>query len=138
MPQTDEAADIAAVEAVLEMELSTLVAGDVEANAALLASDAIILPPNEPPVGAAEAAAWSASFLETFNVTAAEYVRHDISIHGDMAVDYYHGELMMAPVGSDEASKATMKGLHILARQADGSWKIVYDIWNSSDPSAGM
>jgi len=131
MPETDEAADIAAIEAVMDVELATLVAGDFEGNAALLTDDALILPPDEPPVAAADAAAWSAAFLEQFNVTDAEYLRHDISVHGDMAVDYYYGVITMSPVGSDESTKATMKGLHILARQADGSWKIRYDIWNS-------
>ena len=134
---TGEAADIAAIEALLDAELNTLVAGDVEANTALLTSDALILPPDEPPVSAADAAAWSATFLEQFDVTEAEYLRHDISVHGDMAVDYYYGVITMSPIGSDESTKATMKGLHILARQADGSWKIRYDIWNSDGPGLG-
>jgi ketosteroid isomerase-like protein len=28
----------------------------------------------------------------------------------------------------------TIKGLHVLRRQTDGSWKIIQDIWNNDAP----
>ncbi len=138
MSEADEAADIAAVEAVVSAEMGSLVAGDVAANVALLTDDAVIMPPNEPALAAAEADAFFAAFLEAFAVSAGEYVSHDISIHGDIAIDIYHGELTLTPAGSDETVIESLKGIHVLERQADGSWKISYDIWNSNDPGQGM
>lgn len=43
-----------------------------------------------------------------------------------------HGELTMTPAGSDETVTESLKGIHVLERQADGSWKISHDIWNSN------
>jgi ketosteroid isomerase-like protein len=133
MPQVDEAADIAAVEAVLTAELATIVAGDVAGNVALLTDEAIIMPPDDRPYERHEAEAFFTGMLEDYGVSAGEYVSHDIEVHGDVAIDYYRGELTMTPAGSDEAVFATMKGIHVLKRQADGSWKISHDIWNANE-----
>ena len=138
MSEADKAADIAAVEAVVTAEMNTLLAGDVAGNVALLTDYAVLMPPNGPALAAAEADAWFAEFLETVDITAGEYVSHDISIHGDIAIDVYHGELTMTPAGSGEAVMESMKGIHVLERQADGSWKISHDIWNSNNPMPEM
>lgn len=133
MSQVDEAADIAAVEAVVAMEMATLLTGDVAGNVALFTEDAVIMPPGMPAVMGPEAEAFFTAFLEEFAISEGEYVRHDIEIHGDVAIDYYQGELMMTPVGSDEPVLVSMKGIHVLKRQADGSWKISHDVWNPND-----
>jgi ketosteroid isomerase-like protein len=70
--------------------------------------------------------------LEEFGVSAAEYVVHDIEIHGDIAIDYYEGELTMNPVDGGAPMLALLKGIHVLKRQADGSWKISHDVWNAN------
>ncbi len=138
MSAADVAADIAAVEAVVTAELSAIVAGDIAANVAMLTDDAVIMPPNEPTVATAEAEGWFTEFMEAYAISGGEYVSHDISIHGDVAIDYYVGELTMTAAGSDETFTEPMKGIHILERQADGSWKISYDIWNSNAPMPEM
>ena len=138
MSAADEAADIAAVEAVVMAELSSIIAGDIAANVAMLTDDAVIMPANEPSVTGAEIEGWFTEFREAFAISAGEYASHDISIHGDIAIDYYRGELTMTPAGSDEPVIESMKGIHILERQADGSWKISYDIWNSNNPMPEM
>ena len=137
MSQPDEATDIAAVEAVLTAELSTLVAGDVAGNVALLTDDAILMPPDGRAYKRHEAEAMFTHLLEEFGISAAEYVAHDIEIHGDVAIDYYEGELTMNPVDGGAPMLALMKGIHILKRQADGSWKISHDVWNANT-SEGM
>jgi ketosteroid isomerase-like protein len=58
--------------------------------------------------------------------------------HGDMAVDGLHGyhsyeyEWRVTPRAGGKASVSCGKGLHVLRREADGSWKIVREIWNAS------
>ena len=138
MSEADEAVDIAAVEAVVTAEMNNLLAGDVAGNVALLTDYAVLMPPNEPALAATEAGAWFAELTEAFNVTAGEYASHDISIHGDVAIDVYHGELTMTPAGGGETVIESMKGIHVLERQADGSWKISHDIWNSNNPMPEM
>lgn len=138
MSQADEAADIAAVEGVLAAEMSSIVAGDVAANVALLTDDAVIMPPNESEVDISGVEAWFTAFMEASDISAGEYLSHDISIHGDVAIDHYVGQLTMTPAGSDESVTESLKGIHILKRQADGSWKISYDIWNSNNPIPEM
>lgn len=132
MSEADEAADIAAVEAVVTAEMNTLLDGDGAANVALLTHNAVLLPPNEPALAAAEADAWFAEFLEAFDITAGGYSSHDIAIHGDIAIDVYHGELTMTSAENGETVVQSLKGIHVLERQADGSWKISHDIWNSN------
>ena len=49
-----------------------------------------------------------------------------------------------APAGKDAAGKATPpvddegKFMQFLAKQADGTWKIARDIWNSNLPAPGV
>jgi ketosteroid isomerase-like protein len=133
MAYVDEATDIAAVEAVATAELNTLIAGDIAANLALMTDDVVIMPPNEPALTGADAEGFFSGFLEALTMTSAEYVSHDISIHGDIAIDAYHGKLLVTPAGSDEPVEMSVKGIHVMQRQADGSWKISHDVWNDNE-----
>lgn len=138
-PAHDAQADRTAVEAVREAEATAAEAGNVAGMAALLASDAVFLPPNSPPIaGAGAVEAWIDEFMAEVSVRFDSYQTEDVRVDGDLAVEYYSGAWTVTPTGGGEPMTETIKGLHVLARQADGSWKLVYDIYNSSDPMPGM
>jgi len=138
MSEADEVKAIEAVEATATAELQSIVAGDVEANLALMTDDVVIMPPNDRVYTRADAEAFFTGFLEVATVTAAEYVSHEISIHGDVAIDNYVGELTMILTESGETVIEGLKGIHIMKRQADGTWKISQDVWNSNHPVPEM
>jgi len=132
MAEADEAADIAAVEAVMVAEMNSLMAGDAAANAALLTDDAVIMAPGWPAVPRAEAEMFFAGWLEEYTVTDLGYLSHDSSIDGDIAIDRFVGRMTTTHRESGETETETLKGIHVLERQADGSWKIAIDVWNET------
>ena len=134
--QEDIEADIAAVNAVREQEVAAIASG--EANTAYLAADAVLMPPNEPAVSGIDAIdAWFRDFLAQFTATVA-YTSSEITVSGDWAIEHYAGTLTLTPVGGGDPMEEVLKGIHVYRRGADGSWKMVYDVWNSDAPPPGM
>lgn len=138
-PQADPAADRAAIEAMREAERAAAEAGDVEGFIALMAPDVMVMPPNGPAVSGREAArAWVQDFTEAFTVSFSSYMTDDVVIEGDLAVERYSGEWTVTPTGEGEPMTESVKGLHVYRRQADGSWLMTHDVWNSDEPPPGM
>jgi ketosteroid isomerase-like protein len=97
------------------------------------------MPPNEPMVVGREAAmAWGAAFANAVTIEGASYDETDITVSGDLAVEYYTSSLTMRMEGAEEAVTEAMKGVHVYRKQADGSWKMTMDIWNSDAPMEPM
>lgn len=111
-------------------------AGDLDRLASLYAEDAVLLPPGAPAV---EGRAAIREFLNTLpEVQSAELRQESIEGRGDLA--YVQGSyvLEMLAVPGDTASLVTDRGkfVEIRERQADGSWPMIVDIWNSSGSAA--
>lgn len=135
--EADHSADIAAINAVREMEVSTLLSGDMTMPYAT--DDIIVMPPNEPIVTGREAAiAWGEAFRRAATVESLDYDKTDISVSGDLAVEHYTGRVTMRMEGSEEPTTETVKGVHVYRKQADGSWKMTMDVWNADAPAEGM
>ena len=62
-------------------------------------------------------------------VAAADFVIGDVHSSGDMAVERGHVDLKFS---DPAAPPATVRYLVMWQRQADGAWKIRYDIWNDA------
>ncbi len=50
------------------------------------------------------------------------------------ASERFVGELSLTPKAGGAAITERIKGVHILRRQPDGSWKIAQDVWNTDTP----
>lgn len=137
-PQAERAesttqADTQAINQVREQEVAATSAGDTVL--AYLSDDILMMPPNEPAVAGLEAVrSWFRNFLSQFTV-AVTYTRADITVAGDWAIERYAGTVTLTPVAGGAAMEESIKGLHIYHRQADGSWKMTHDIWNSDAPA---
>ena len=110
------------------------IANDWDAWIELIGDDAVYLPPGEPAVsGRAAVRSWVDTFphVDQLSLTIA-----DIVGQGDLAV--VRGSFSMS-VTDDAGVSADDEGkyVEVWARQADGSWKMIRDIWNSSQPLAG-
>ncbi|MDH4350239.1 MAG: DUF4440 domain-containing protein [Gemmatimonadota bacterium] len=120
--------DIAAVNAVRELEVSSLMTGDMTLPYA--ADDVVIMPPGAPQVVGIEAArAWATEFMAAVTVQDLRYTDTKVTVSGNLAVEHYVAAMTMAMSGMDPVSE-TLKGVHIYRKGADGGWKMTLDVWN--------
>ena len=120
--------DITAIEATSQAFLKAARASDWAAAAATYTDDAVLMPPNGPPVeGRANIQAWMESFPPFSDI--------DLSIVeidglGDLA--YVRGtyKMTITPEGQDPIVDSG-KFLEIRRKQADGSWLFTRDMFSS-------
>jgi ketosteroid isomerase-like protein len=134
--QEEIEADIAAVTAVRDQEVAAINSGEVDIS--YLAADALMMPPNEPALsGSTAIGEWIRGFLSQYTATL-NYTSSDITVSGDWAIERYAGTITLTPVGGGDPVEETLKGIHVYRRGDDGSWKMVYDVWNSDTPLPEM
>jgi ketosteroid isomerase-like protein len=106
---------------------------DFHAHAvAFYTADAVFMPPNMAEVkGADNIGNWMANYPAVSN---AKFTIVDLDGSGDVA--YVHGiyEMDVTPPGRTVAMHDTGKYLEIWKKQADGTWKVMRDIFNSDLP----
>ena len=106
-----------------------------DAVVALYADDALMIPPNAERVeGIAGVRNYRFGFIENLSVeTRFETIRVDVSSDGDVGWTLAIVEVTLS--GPDgEPGGDRIRDFHVWKRQADGSWKIAVDIWNSESP----
>jgi ketosteroid isomerase-like protein len=97
------------------------------------APDAVVLPPNAARLEGREA---MAAFLASFPpMNVMEFEMMSMEGSGDMA--YVVGRYHLEMEGPDGPTMDDGKYIEIWKRQADGGWKIAYDIFNSDLPLPG-
>jgi ketosteroid isomerase-like protein len=110
-------------------------AGDGAAIGALYASDAILLPPGEPMVKGEAAKKYWVDFANGFS---GPTELNTMTVEGGgsvaSAVGTYKMSLTPKKAGAKPLPTEEGKYVEVLKRQDDGSWKIVYDIWNQNAP----
>lgn len=123
------AADTAAVMAVRDAEVAALVNSDPTAS--YLADDIHMMPPNEPAIhGIAGVRAWLEGFMAQYRGTA-NYHSSTLVFAGDVAIETYSGSLTLTPIAGGDPISETIKGIHVYRRGADGTWKMIQDVWNT-------
>lgn len=106
--------------------------GDAARHFAVLTDDALFLPPNQEAKQGAELREWLRDFLGRLTVEWLEYVHEESVIVGDLAYHRYSYRWKLTPKAGGQPTVASGKGLHVLQRQADASWKISRNLWDSS------
>ena len=130
-------ADEAAVRAVDAAWQRAANAGDGAAIGAIYAADATILPPGDTArQGAAVAKYWS-DMLAGATVSMTLATAH-VQGSGDLAfaTGAYHLAVTPKAAGAKPLPPEDGKYLEVMKKQPDGSWKIIYDIWNANTPPA--
>lgn len=104
---------------------------DLEGFVAMYTSDAAMYPPDLPVAKGSEAIrATAGAFMEdpAFAVSFTPGTV-DVAASGDMG--YTYGTANITITGPDGTPLTeTIRDFHLWKRQADGSWKLVVDIWN--------
>ena len=110
-------------------------AGDADALTALYTSDATLLPPNEPAAKGEAVRKFNANMAKAFSGPF-ELTTEAVEGRGDLAysVGTYRATLTPRKTGAKALPTEEGKFLEVLKKQADGSWKIVYDMWSSNGP----
>ena len=114
-------------------------AKDASAMTGFYTEDAIQLPPNTGMVrGKADIQKYFShafpSFLEDVNLIDHRETPVEISGVNGLAYVVSMSRRTVTPPGSDSPQTFTGKSVLVLKKQADGSWKIAADIWNSDQP----
>ena len=105
---------------------------------ALYDESAVMVPPNADLVeGLAGVQDYRFGFIETPGVALEfEILRVEVSSSGDLGWTLSLGEITITrpdgPPGRDQ-----VRDFHVWKKQADGSWRVVVDMWNSGLPAGG-
>jgi ketosteroid isomerase-like protein len=120
--------------AVTEAETKAIEAGNLDAYLSLLTDDAVFFPQNDSAKSRDELRQWLRDFLQRVAIKYADFNHGETIVRDDLACHFYTcGWTAVARSGGQPARMA-FKGMHILRRQPDGSWKISRSIWNT-DPA---
>ena len=117
--------------ALIAEERAAVERGDAAQYLSVLADDALFMPPGLAPRGGAELRAWLSDFVSSVRVEWLDFQSHDVEVRGDLGYHTYAYTWRVTPRAGGNASTSGGKGLHILRRQSDGSWKIAREIWNA-------
>ncbi len=135
-PGVDLDAARASLEAAAAGYHEAAAATDAERVRAYYADDGAMMPPNAPDaVGPAAIAAQVEGFtsLENFQFHA-EAPTVVLSSGGTMG--YSVAEIHLSWTADGETISERLRDVHVWTREADGTWKLAIDVWNSLDPAA--
>lgn len=134
-PAPDLEAELAALRTAATAYHEAATAKDAARVVALYDEGAVMVPPNADLVeGLQGVKGYPFGFINTPGVELHfEIVRAEISATADMGWTLALGDITInrpdGTVGSD-----LIRDFHVWKKQADGSWKVVADIWNSGIP----
>jgi uncharacterized protein (TIGR02246 family) len=128
--------DEAAIRAVDAEWSKGATAGDGKAVAALYADDATLLPPGEPTKQGEAAKKYWADYFNAY-AGPTELSTSAVEARGDLAVAVGTYSMTMTEKKAGAKPLPTEKGkyVEVLKKQPDGSWKLIYDIWNLNAPA---
>lgn len=131
--EADREAVTEAVTAIWDEYEASLSAGDVDRWVELWSEEGIQLPPGEPPVVGKEAirARNKAALTDLFDITMS-ITNEEVQVGGDWAVARGVYTATLTPKAGGDDVLVDGKYMTLLQRQADGSWKIYRDIFNSN------
>ncbi|MFB0552884.1 MAG: DUF4440 domain-containing protein [Phycisphaerae bacterium] len=136
LAKADVEADIAAIEEVLNQYAITASAGDFEGWLSLHADDVVKMPPGEPAIfGKEDLRANFAPGFDAFNLSVIVNPE-ETQVDGDIGLARGTYSISATPKSGGEAIDLMKDGkyLTICKRQADGTWKISHDCYNSNIP----
>jgi uncharacterized protein (TIGR02246 family) len=109
-------------------------AGNVQDLVALYAADAIVMPPDAPMVkGKTNIEAFHRKNFETAALSNVKITPLNTEVSGDTTIEVGTYTQTVTPKGGQAMAEAG-KYVVVLKKQADDSWKLAYEIFNSDKP----
>jgi uncharacterized protein (TIGR02246 family) len=112
---------------------AAIIAGDTESYVDLIADDAVLMPPDAPPVIGKDAIrSWSDQMSRQFRFQAYKAVDHEVIVAGKWAFRRATADWTLTPAAGGQPIHDSGKFIIIYERQPDGSWRVARDIWNGN------
>ena len=127
-------ADEEAIRALLGGWGRAATAGDVDALMKYYVAEPAKLGPGRPAMEGADAVRSMFTGVLAGATIKTELIPQDIRVSGDLAVARGVQTGVATPKAGGPASELHVKWVGVYVRQADGSWRCAYDIWNSDVP----
>jgi ketosteroid isomerase-like protein len=132
MNHGDADRDCRQVFALTEEEAAAVEAGDIDRYLSLLSDDAVFLPQNVSTKTGEDLRQWLREFLDRVSIRYLEFAHGETVIRDDLACHEYTCRWTATPRSGGQPAVMSFKGLHVLRRQRNGSWKISRNIWNTN------
>ena len=133
--------DRQAIEALHEKDMAASKARDLATLLSLCTEDCLMLPPGEAPIVGKGAirASLERDLEQEQDYQITEYVHNfeEVKVLGDWAFEWGRFSAAAEPVAGGPPIRSSGKILRILARQADGTWKVARSIWNNDHTPDG-
>lgn len=118
--------------ALVEQEVQVMSGGDPERFFAILADDAVLMPPGIGSKKGTELRGWLRDFVERFSVEWLKWVSIETVVVGDMAFHTYAYSWRVTRKAGGSPTVSHGKGIHVFRRDPGGSWKLAREMWNAS------
>jgi uncharacterized protein (TIGR02246 family) len=131
-PSQEQAA--AAIEQTTRDWAAAYQAGDAARAASFVTDDGLFVPPNAPRISGRDAIQrYNKRLLDAVSIEQVTTTVDGVRLAGDWAVSHGSWAIVFSENGRSFAD--TTRYVAIWERQADGSWKVAHDIWNSALPT---
>jgi uncharacterized protein (TIGR02246 family) len=128
----------AAIAAIDKKFMEDVNRGDSAAGAAAYTDDAILMPPNHSPLEGKQAIEkYLAEIGSQLQASNFQLSILEVDVQGDTTIVHGTYSSSFTVPGTDAPMEDRGKTLNVWKRQADGSWKLHRDIWNSNMPIPG-
>ena len=125
----------AAIAAINKKFMEDVNRGNAAAGAAAYTDDAILMPPNNPPARGKQAIEkYLAEIGSQLQASNFQLSILEVNVQGDTTIVRGTYSSSFTVPGTDAPMEDRGKTLNVWKRQADGSWKLHRDIWNSNMP----
>jgi len=129
--------DIAAIEEFMDLYALGMTTGDLDLWMSLYTEDTVKMAPDAPAAfGKEELRAMMQPLFDNFTFEEMAIFDVEIKVAGDYAFTRCNFTATMTPKAGGEPLYMDAKDMSIMQRQADGSWKLYWDCWNSNVPPA--
>ena len=128
-------ADVEAIRDLMKQYDAAANASDLEAWIGFYIDDAVQMPPQSSITIGKEAIHSNAEEYFSANTGQLSSIVEDVQVSGDLAYLRVSYTASMTPKEGGDTNTEIGKWVLICQRQADGSWKIYSDIWNSDTPA---
>lgn len=112
-------------------------AKDIDKTVSYYSEDAVVMPPNAPSATTRETirSAWKEMLATPGAAISWKATKAEVAQSGDLG--YVSGTYEQTMIDANgEPVKDRGKYVEIFRKQADGTWKVVVDIWNSNLPAS--
>ena len=127
-----------AIRQLTEDWISAVSAKDIASLTGMVTEDVVFLPPGFPPIRGRQAVdAMYRSFFPQFSRVEQTVSVEEVEVAGDWAFSWGSESLVLDPMGGGPPIQLQGKGMSVMRRQPDGSWKFARGINNTAPRAVG-